>query len=85
MWGVAATSKEITAIPERLAALDIEGGVVTMAAMGTQTDMAQVIVDAQGDYLLPVNGNQGTLQQDIQRLFDGCEADDYGAVSAATA
>jgi DDE family transposase len=70
-------SNEITAIPELLAALDITVCVVTIDAIGTQTAIAQQIVDAQADYLLPVKENQGTLYQDIAMLFDGFEAENY--------
>ena len=73
-------SNEITAIPERLAALDITGCVVTIDAMGTQTAIAQQIVEAQADYLLPVKENQGTLYEDIEMLFDGFEDENHLAV-----
>src|SRR5574341_643595 len=77
-------SNEITAIPELLAALDTTGCVVTIDAIGTQTAIAQQIVDAQADYLLPIKENQGTLYEDMQMLFDGFEAENYVAVAHDT-
>lgn len=77
-------SNEITAIPELLAALDITGCVVTIDAIGTQTDIAQQIVTAKADYILPVKDNQGTLHEDMQLLFEGFEQDHYGDVQHDT-
>ena len=54
-------SNEITAIPELLALLDLEGAVVTIDAMGCQRVIAKQIVAAKGDYVLTVKDNQPTL------------------------
>jgi predicted transposase YbfD/YdcC len=64
-------SNEITAIPELLRILDISGCIVTIDAMGCQTEIAQAIVDAHADYVLSVKKNQGRLYDDIQDLFAG--------------
>jgi predicted transposase YbfD/YdcC len=78
-------SNEITAIPELLAQLDITGCVVTLDALNTQTAIAQQIVDADADYILPVKKNQGTLYQDLEMLFDGFEEAHYQSVTYQTA
>lgn len=78
---VADQSNEITAIPQLLSALDISGCIVTMDALGTQTDIAHQIVKARADYILPVKANQGTLYDDLAMLFDGFEAENYAAVT----
>lgn len=62
-------SNEITAIPALLKLLEIKGCIVTIDAMGCQTEIAQVVVDRKGDYVLALKGNQGTLHQDVQSLF----------------
>jgi predicted transposase YbfD/YdcC len=62
-------SNEITAIPELLKLLVIEGCIVTIDAMGCQTEIAQSIIEGQGDYVLALKGNQGTLHDDAQDLF----------------
>ena len=54
-------SNEITAIPTRLSLIDIHGAIITIDAMGTQTAIAEKIVDGGGDYLLALKGNQGTV------------------------
>lgn len=43
-------SSEITAIPEVLRLVDVKGAIITIDAMGTQTAIAEQIVDADGDY-----------------------------------
>lgn len=63
-------SNEITAIPELLQLLEITGCIVTVDAIGTQTEIAETIVDGGGDYLLAVKENQGQLFEDVQYLFE---------------
>jgi predicted transposase YbfD/YdcC len=62
-------SNEITAIPELLAMLEIEGCVVTIDAMGTQTEIAGKIVEKEADYVLALKGNQSTLKDDVELFF----------------
>ena len=78
-------SNEITAIPELLDQLDLSGCVVTVDALNTQTAIAQQIVDGKADYIMAVKGNQGTLYQDLQFLFDGFETEMYQDVIYHTA
>ena len=54
-------SNEITAIPELLRILELSGSLVTIDAMGCQTEIAQTILDAGADYMLAVKKNQPTL------------------------
>jgi predicted transposase YbfD/YdcC len=75
-------SNEITAIPKLLRLLDISGCLITIDAMGTQTEIAETIVDRGGDYLLAVKENQGQLYTDLEHLFavdqrDGFHDDAY--------
>jgi predicted transposase YbfD/YdcC len=67
---VDAKSNEITAIPELLKILSIAGCIVTIDAIGTQTKIAQTIIERGADYLLCVKENQGYLYQDIIMLFE---------------
>jgi predicted transposase YbfD/YdcC len=62
-------SNEIPAIPKLLQLLDITGCLVTIDAMGTQTEIAETIIDQGGDYLLAVKENQGQLYENLERLF----------------
>lgn len=70
-------SNEITAIPELLRLLDINGCLVTIDAMGCQREIAQSIVDAGADYLLAVKDNQQTLCEDVEQEFKEAMADDF--------
>jgi predicted transposase YbfD/YdcC len=67
---VAEKSNEITAIPELLELLTISGCIVTIDAMGCQTEIAEQIVQQEGDYLLAVKKNQEHLYEDIEWLFE---------------
>jgi predicted transposase YbfD/YdcC len=66
---VDAKSNEITAMPELLELLDLHDKIVTIDAMGCQTDIAETIVAGGGDYILAVKANQPTLQTEIQVAF----------------
>ena len=56
-------SNEITAIPELLDNIDIEGATVTIDAAGCQKNIASKIVDKKGHYVLALKGKQGKLHQ----------------------
>ena len=75
-------SNEITAIPELLKILAISGCIVTIDAIGTQTNIAQAIIEAQADYVLSVKENQGHLFEDISVLFavDQAQAFKYASL-----
>lgn len=62
-------SNEITAIPELLRWLELAGCIVTIDAMGCQTEIAQLVVQQGGDYLLAVKENQPRLYQDLRDVF----------------
>jgi predicted transposase YbfD/YdcC len=74
---VDAKSNEITAIPKLLEILELSGAMVTIDAMGCQTEIARTIVDAEADYCLAVKGNQPTLHQGIVDFFDDHRDDDF--------
>ena len=63
-------SNEITAIPELLSIVDIEGAIITIDAMGTQKAIAEQIVAGGADYVLALKGNQGSLHQAVIDYID---------------
>jgi predicted transposase YbfD/YdcC len=63
-------SNEITAIPELLCALELEGCVVTIDAMGCQKDIAAEIIQAKADYVLALKGNHATVHEEFREYFD---------------
>jgi predicted transposase YbfD/YdcC len=66
-------TNEITAIPDILdhlaAAGQLEGALVTIDAIGCQVGIADKIVEHKADYLLPLKGNQPTLEADVEDYF----------------
>ena len=70
-------SNEITAIPQLLQLLDIEGDTVTIDAMGCQKEIAKTIVDKKANYVLQVKDNQPSLHAAIHEAFIGFADDDY--------
>jgi predicted transposase YbfD/YdcC len=80
---VEAGSNEITAIPKLLEILAISGCLVTIDAIGCQTEIAQAIVDQKADYVLAVKGNQPTLHQAIGEFFTKHVEDDFAGVKVS--
>ena len=71
-------SNEITAIPEILNLLDLNGCLVTIDAMGCQQKIARQITAKGGDYVLGLKGNQAKLRHAVEQFFD-CAVDDQFA------
>ncbi len=61
-------SNEITAIPKLLDLLTIKGCVITIDAMGCQTDIADKIIKSEADYVA-VKGNQKELFSQVKKMF----------------
>ncbi|MBV8382947.1 MAG: ISAs1 family transposase, partial [Planctomycetaceae bacterium] len=51
-------SNEITAIPELLRLVDLQGAIITIDAMGTQKAIAAQIIASDADYVPALKGNQ---------------------------
>ncbi len=62
-------TNEIPITPVLLRGLVLEGRVVTMDALLTQREIAQTVIEAGGDYVMVVKGNQPRLEQDIAAVF----------------
>jgi predicted transposase YbfD/YdcC len=73
-------SNEITAIPMLLSILDIEDSVVTIDAMGCQTEIAQKILDKGADYVLALKGNQGNSHDSVKQLFKWEKKNNFNGV-----
>ena len=74
---ITAKSNEIPAVQGLLTLFDLNGVVVTVDAMHTQTETAKQIVAAGGDYVFTVKGNQ-------PKLFKACKALPWKDVPAHT-
>ena len=66
---VDAKSNEITAIPELLKLLELQGAIITIDAMGCQKEIATAIVRGGGDYVLAVKDNQPKLHAALHEHF----------------
>jgi predicted transposase YbfD/YdcC len=67
---VADKSNEITAIPDLLAMLELQGALVSIDTIGCPKDIARQIVEAGADYVLALKDNHPTLHQDVRLYLD---------------
>jgi predicted transposase YbfD/YdcC len=77
-----AKSNEITAIPQVLDLLQLNGCIVTIDAMGCQTAIAEQIVAQGGRYVLALKGNQSTLATEVEEAFIQADAREYTDVAS---
>lgn len=63
-------SNEITAIPRLLELLHLKNCLVTIDAIGCQTEIVDKIVDSGADYLISVKDNQPKLNAAVTEAFD---------------
>lgn len=62
-------SNEITAIPELIDMLFLEGAIVTIDAAGTQKKIVDKIISKKANYVLALKGNHGTFHKEVQEFF----------------
>lgn len=67
-------SNEIIAIPALLERLELTGALVTIDAMGCQTEIAKVIRSRGADYLLSLKDNWPAFCAEVERFFAGTDA-----------
>jgi len=73
-------SNEITALPELLKVLDVQGAIVSIDAMGCQQAIARQLRAQGGDYLLGLKANQGALLEEVEYFFRVARAENWHAV-----
>lgn len=61
---------ELETIQRLLKILDIKGAVVTIDAAGCHKVIVEQIREQDGDYLIALKGNQGTLHSEVVNYFD---------------
>jgi predicted transposase YbfD/YdcC len=62
--------KEVPMIKELLGMLKLKGHIITIDAAGTQTEIAKMIAEGEGDYVLAVKGNQPTTEKALEEYFE---------------
>jgi predicted transposase YbfD/YdcC len=82
--GTRGKGNEIPAIKALLDTLYLRGCIVTIDAMGCQTEIAQKIVDQGGDYLLAVKDNQEKLANALREFFADGAANGFGQLPVST-
>jgi predicted transposase YbfD/YdcC len=75
--GTTGKGNELAAIKALLDTLVLKGCIVTMDALGCQTEVVEKIVAQGGDYVLAVKDNQKNLSQAIIEFFTTAEAFDF--------
>ena len=73
-------SNEITAIPKLLDEIDFEDSIITIDAAGCQKNIAQQIVDGNGDYVLALKANHLKLHRAVEELFLNHFEDDFARI-----
>ena len=77
--GSAGKGNELKAVRALLDTLVLDGCIVTLDALGCQTDIAATIVDKGGDYVLAVKANQKTLSEALAESFETGDALGWGS------
>ena len=73
-------SNEITAIPALLELLDIFGSIITIDAMGTQTEIAHRIQAQGAEYVLALKENHPTLYQEVKQWFKTAQGSNFEGI-----
>lgn len=68
-------TNEIPMIEKLVSGLNLKGIIVTWDALNTQTKNVKAVVEAGGDYIVPIKGNQGNFYQDLIDYFDADQCD----------
>ena len=77
-------SNEITAIPALLELIDVTGAIVTIDAMGTQTEIVRLIQRKKADYVLALKSNHPTLHAQVKNWFDKARASNFQGITVST-
>ncbi|MEG4026657.1 ISAs1 family transposase [Microcoleus sp. S13C4] len=73
-------SNEITAIPALLKLIDISGAIITIDAMGTQTEIVRLIRHKKADYVVALKSNHPTLYHQVKDWFDTAKTQGFMGV-----
>ncbi len=73
-------TNEIKAIPALLELLEITGCIITIDAMGTQTEIARQIVAKQADYVLSLKANHPNLFAQVSAWFETAQSQDFEGI-----
>lgn len=63
-------TNEIPTIETLINGMDLTGVIATWDALNTQTKNVKAVINAGGDYIIPIKGNQETFYNDLKLYFD---------------
>ena len=63
-------TNEIPTIEKLIQGLNLKGIIATWDALNTQTKNVKAVIEAGGNYIVPIKGNQGTFYNDLIDYFD---------------
>jgi predicted transposase YbfD/YdcC len=81
--GTRGKGNEIIGIKALLETLTLKDCIVTIDAIGCQTEIAEKIVAQGGDYLLAAKENQGNLFEAVQEFYDEGQAHGFGSLAVS--
>lgn len=67
---IADKTNEIPTIEELIKGMNLTGTIATWDALNSQTKNVEAVINAHGDYVIPIKGNQGNFYQDLIDYFD---------------
>ena len=70
-------SNEITAIPELIKIMELTDCIVTINAMGFQTNISETIINKGADYNLALKGNQDNLSKKVELFFEDTKQNSF--------
>ena len=70
-------SNEITAIPALLELSDIAGAMITIDAMGTQTEIVRLIRQKKANYVVALKSNHPTLYNQVKDWFETAKTQEF--------
>ncbi|GBD54190.1 hypothetical protein BGM30_32830 [Microcystis aeruginosa NIES-298] len=73
-------SNEITAIPALLELLDLQGAIITLDALGTQTAIINHIQAKKADYVVALKANHPTLYTQVKNWFEQAQAHQFDGI-----
>ena len=76
-------SNEITAIPALLELIDVTGAIITMDAMGTQTEIVRLIRQKKADYVVTLKKNHPTLYKQVKIWFETARTNQFAGIKVS--
>lgn len=72
-------TNEIPTIETLINGMNLKGIIVTWDALNTQTKNVEAVINAGGDYIIPIKGNQGNFYNDLALYFDNKKCEEIKA------